>query len=84
MPKIATMNTHWDAWEIDVRSPEFCRFNEEGICRHPNKAAAKAVPCVLEKKEMGLDCPLERTPVIIRRTPDHIYEAVQKAIHNQS
>jgi hypothetical protein len=78
------MNTLWESWEIDVRDPSACGFYDDSVCRHPNKAVAKAVPCALEKKEMGLDCPLERTPVILRRTPDHIYEAMEKAIRNQS
>jgi hypothetical protein len=83
MPKISAMNTPWKSWEIDVRTPGGCTFYEEGVCRHPNKSLAKAIPCALDV-EIGSDCPLESTPVIIRRTPDHIYEAVQKAIHNQS
>lgn len=76
------MNTLWEAWEVDVRTAKGCTFFDDGICCHPNKRAASKIPCALDV-EMGVDCPLERTPVIIRRTPDHIYEAVEEAIRNK-
>ena len=88
MPEVVAKNTVYQkVFDVDVRKPSACpvrdgRVSGEGRCEHPVVSAlykAKPCRCALESTEDIDVCPLEKHPVVLRRTPDWLDKAIDKA-----
>lgn len=93
MPEIVARNTVYQkVFESDIRKSSACPLRDgphsgEGRCGHPMVSALyKATPCrcALESN-VDIDvCPLEKYPVVLRRTPDWLDKAVEEATWKHS
>lgn len=82
MPEILASVTHWPmAYSVNVRVKRGCALFRDRKCLHPMFMGSPKDGCALEVE--GAKCPLEEHPVMLHRLPDHIHEAIDRAVHNQ-
>ena len=83
MPKIASRNTVYQkVFDVNVRMPKSCPLYRDGTCGHPSLSLLLPTPCrcALESTDDIAECPLEKHPVMLRRVPDWLDEAIEEAI----
>jgi hypothetical protein len=87
MPRIASRTTVWSAtYDVNVRMSSGCPLLSGKACGHPALPLSRPEVCLcaIDSTEDLEECPLEKHPVVLRRTPDWLDKAIDEATWKHS